>query len=122
MHRLSLADVADQARAGEVWVIDEVTACVFLTPTASALYVGKLAVAAEARGKGLARALIALAEDRARALELPALELQTRIELSANQAAFQALGFVEVARTAHAGFDRPTSITYRRVIAPKGRR
>ncbi len=101
----------------EVWVIGTPpVACVFLTPEPDALYVGKLAVAASHRGQGLARALIDLAETRARALERPALELQTRVELTENHASFRALGFVETGRNAHAGFDRPTSITFRREV------
>lgn len=110
--------IAEQAAKGEVWAIGTPPlACVFLTLKADALYIGKLAVAAAQRGKGLARALIDLAETRARALGNPFLELQTRVELAANQATFTALGFTEVGRTAHAGYSRPTSITYRRAVA-----
>jgi GNAT superfamily N-acetyltransferase len=107
-----------QADAGEIWVIGAPAACVFLTPKPGALYVGKLAVANSHRGEGLARLLIDHAETRARALHLPVLELQTRVELVENQAAFRAMGFVEAGRTAHPGYDRPTSITYRRAVAP----
>lgn len=108
--------LARQAEVGEIWVIGAPVACVFLTPKPGALYVGKLAVAEAWRGRGLARQLIEVAEARAREMGLPALELQTRVELVENQAAFQAMGFVEVGRTAHPGFDRPTSITYRRAV------
>lgn len=105
-----------QAATGEIWVIGAPVACVFLTPKPGALYLGKLAVAASHRGRGLARQLIELAEERARVLSLPALELETRVELVENQAAFRAMGFEEVGRTAHPGYDRPTSITYRRAV------
>ncbi|MDZ4088109.1 MAG: GNAT family N-acetyltransferase [Tabrizicola sp.] len=105
-----------QARTGEVWVVGAPVACVFLTPRPGVLYLGKLAVAASHRGQGLARRLVNQAEVRARALRLAALELQTRVELAENQRAFEAMGFVETGRTAHPGFDRPTSITYRRVV------
>ena len=91
-------------------------ATIFSTPKPGALYVGKLAVAASHRGQGLARRMLDRAEARARDLGLPALELQTRVELVENQAAFLAMGFVEVGRTAHKGYDRPTSITYRRAV------
>lgn len=107
-----------QAQLGEIWIIGAPVACVFLTPRPGALYVGKLAVSASHRGQGLARQLIDLAETRARALNLPALELQTRVELVENQATFRALRFVEVGRTTHEGHARPTSITYRRPVAP----
>ena len=113
MHRLTVGDLAQS----EVWVIDAPPiACIVLTPKADALYLGKLAVAASKRGKGHARTLITLAETRARALGLAALELQTRIELIENQRTFEAMGFTELARTAHEGYDRPTSITYRRPL------
>ena len=105
-----------QTEVGEIWVIGAPVACVFLTPKPGALYVGKLAVAASHRGQGLARRLIDLAEARARERGLPALELQTRVELVENQAAFLAMGFREVERTAHEGYERPTSITYRRAV------
>ena len=105
-----------QARVGEIWIIGAPVACVFLTPKPGALYVGKLAVAVSHRGQGLARRLIDRAETRAREMGLPALELQTRVELVENQATFVAMGFREVGRTAHEGFARPTSITYRRAV------
>jgi len=117
MLRLTAETLAAQSRTAEIWAIGHPPhACVILTPKADALYIGKLAVAADHRRKGLARALIDLAESRARALGLPGLELETRVELVGNQATFVALGFVETARTAHPGYDRPTSITYRRAV------
>ena len=113
MHRLTVDDLAQS----EVWVIGAPPlACIVLTPKTDALYLGKLAVAAAERGKGHARTLIDHAEARARALGLSALELQTRIELIENQRTFEAMGFTELARTAHEGYDRPTSITYRRPL------
>jgi ribosomal protein S18 acetylase RimI-like enzyme len=106
-----------QAEVGEIWVIGAPVACVFLTPKPGVLYVGKLAVAGAYRGQGLARRLIDVAAGRARARGLAALELQTRVELVENQAVFRAMGFQEVGRTAHAGYDRATSITYRRAVS-----
>jgi predicted GNAT superfamily acetyltransferase len=118
MHRLSEADIAEKAASGEVWVVGApVFACMFLTRQPEALYIGKLAVAAAQRGNGLARALVDAAEARARALGLPWLELETRVELVENHRTFAAMGFHEVGRKAHAGFDRPTSITFRKAVA-----
>lgn len=118
MHRLTPEGIAAQAQRHEVWAIGSPPmACVFLTPKPDALYIGKLAVAAPHRGKGLARTLMKLAETRALALGLPALELETRVELTENHATFRAMGFVETGRSAHAGFHRPTSITFRRMLA-----
>lgn len=118
MRALTGADVQRQAAEGEVWLIGRAPeACVFLTPKPGALYVGKLATAEGARRRGHARALLTLAEARARALGLPMLELQSRIELVENHAAFQAMGFAVVGATRHPGYDRDTSLTFRRPVS-----
>lgn len=119
LHRLTAEGLALQARDGEIWVLDEmgrIIACLFLTPAPDHLYIGKLAVADEFRGQGLARELVDHAATRARALALPRMVLQSRVELTGNHAAFQALGFVRTGETAHAGYDRPTSLTFERTI------
>src|SRR5690606_10749688 len=74
VHALTGAALAEAARAGEVWVIDELgapLACMVLTPKPGRLYIGKLAVAAGHHRKGLARQLLAHAAIRAKALGLP---------------------------------------------------
>ncbi len=117
MLALTADSMAEQARAGEIWVIGTpVVACVFLTRRPEVLYVGKMAVAATHRGQGLARRLIEMADTRARALGLPRLELQTRVELVENHAAFAAMGFVKTAETAHPGYTRPTAFTFQRPV------
>lgn len=90
--------------------------CVFMDRRPDVFYVGKLAVEPGLQGKGIGRALLREAERTARELGASVLELQTRIELTANHRAFARLGFAETARTAHAGFDRPTSITMRKIL------
>lgn len=115
MYRLTAADIAAQSEAGEVWVVgNPPLACMFLTPKVEWLYLGKLAVTHSQRGKGLAKALVDVAMTRAAALGLKGVELQTRIELTANHATFSALGFVEAGRSAHAGYHQPTTLTFRR--------
>jgi predicted N-acetyltransferase YhbS len=117
LNRLTVADIARQAREGEIWVIGEPAfACIFLTPRKDALYLGKIAVATAHRNQGHSRALIKAAAVRAVALGLPALELQSRVELVENHAAFAALGFQQVAMTTHPGYDSPTSITFRKQV------
>ncbi len=113
--RMTPADLAAEAQASELWVLEPgPVACMILTDKGDTLYMGKLAVAASHRGQGLSRVMIDHAAARARALGRPSVTLQTRVELTANHAAFRAMGFAEIARTAHPGYDRPTSITYRR--------
>ena len=119
LHRLTPDIIAAQARTGEVWVIGTPpAACLFLSPKPDALYLGKLAVDPPRQGQGHARRLIDLAATRARAMGLPALELQTRVELTRNHALFRHMGFVQTSATAHPGYDRPTSLTFRRPLLP----
>ena len=118
MHRLSPEEVSHQCEAGEVWsLVTPPVACMFLTPKPGRLYLGKLAVDGAQRGRGLAARLVALARERALALGYGVLELQTRIELTENHAAFARMGFVRTAETAHEGYARPTSITMQMRLA-----
>ncbi len=92
--------------------------CVFLAERADHFYLGKLAVDPIYQGRGIGRRLVEAAADHARAAAKPTIELQARVELSANHAAFARLGFREIGRTSHAGYDRPTSITMQKDLAP----
>lgn len=105
------------AEPAELWVMGAPpVAAVILTPEPDALGVGKLAVRSDHRRKGHAGGLLSLAERRARALGLPCVVLQTRVELAGNHAAFEAMGFERAGHTSHPGFERPTSLTYRRPV------
>jgi N-acetylglutamate synthase-like GNAT family acetyltransferase len=120
MLRLTKAALAGQAREAEIWVTEEAggpVACMVLTARADDLYLGKVAVAATHRHQGIARQLTEHAMKRARALGKAAVTLQTRVELTENHVAFEAMGFRKVGETAHEGFARPTSYTYRRDLA-----
>lgn len=120
VHRLSCEALQDLAHTEEIWSLGQpLSACMILHPRSDVLYVGKLSVAASERRRGLAGRLLDHAASRAHELDLPTLELQTRVELTENHATFLALGFYEVGRTAHDGYTRPTSITFRRSVSQR---
>lgn len=123
LHRLTLQDIADFARDEILLAVHDddnnIVACLFCSMDEPALYLGKLAVAPAFRGRGYARSPVDLAEDTARVSGLDRLRVQTRVELTENHATFAALGFTETVRTAHPGFDRPTSITFERPVSPE---
>ncbi|MFN3825079.1 MAG: GNAT family N-acetyltransferase [Pseudorhodobacter sp.] len=111
MYRLTAADL--EHHSGEIWVIGSpAIACVLLTIHDDALHIGKLSVDPARHRQGHAKTLIRLAETRARALGLPRLELQSRVELVENHAIFFALGFQQTETTAHPGYDHPTSLVF----------
>ncbi|MGG7567546.1 GNAT family N-acetyltransferase [Rhodovulum sp. DZ06] len=117
LHAMSAADFAAKAEAEILLLAHDGPAllgCLYARPEEDALYLGKIAVAPGAQSRGIGRALVEAAAEEARARALPALRLQTRIELTENHAAFAAMGFVKTAETAHAGYARPTSITMTR--------
>jgi GNAT superfamily N-acetyltransferase len=115
LHKVTPQDLATYA--GEVWVIGQPPrACMVLTPKPHALNLGRLSVDPAYRRKGYAHMLITHAEARARALGLPALELQSRIELVENHAIFFALGFKQVGATTHPGFAAPTSLVFTKQV------
>jgi predicted N-acetyltransferase YhbS len=122
--RLTTDDLVVAAGKGEVWVLRDLKrdpataiACMVLSYAPDHLYLGKVAVDAAFRGTGLARQLIRLAVERTRASGLASVRLQTRVELTENQKAFAALGFTEIGRSAHPGYERPTSITFERKVS-----
>lgn len=117
MRELTVEGMSRHCESGEIWILGTpIVACMFLTPKEDCLYLGKLAVDGNKRGAGLARCLVEHALRRARDLRLPAIELQTRVELVENHATFSRLGFVQTGTTAHAGYDRPTSLVFRRPV------
>jgi ribosomal protein S18 acetylase RimI-like enzyme len=90
--------------------------CVLTELLEGDLYFGRLAVLPSARGMNLARRLIQAVEADAKARGLPGVRLGVRIALPGNQRLFASLGYAEISREAHPGFDHPTSINMRKPL------
>lgn len=119
-HRLTPESLRQKCREETVFMASTGTSlagCIFLADRGDHVYVGKLAVEPLLQGRGIGRRLMAAAEAEARRRGRRFVELQTRVELMANHATFVRLGFCETARTAHAGFNRPTSVTMRKGVS-----
>ena len=84
-------------------------ASIFCAPDGDALYVGRLAVHAEWRRRGIAGALIEAAKDEARRIGARRITLGARIALAGNVVLFRRHGFEVVRATCHPGFTVPTS-------------
>ena len=122
--RMDARDLQAKARE-EVLILahdgERLVGCAFARLRNDCVYVGKVAVDASMRRRGVARRLLAEAEAIAREHARPFVEIETRVELAENHSTFAALGFAKVGESAHAGFDRPTSITMRKVVVPGAR-
>lgn len=84
------------------------------------LYVSRLSVAPEWRGRGIAVRLLAAAEEAAQVKGLPRLHLGTRLALEGNRRLFARLGFREIAFHAHPGYATPTWVEMEKQIANAG--
>lgn len=117
---LTLENLAEKAASEAGFVAsrgERLVGCVFIAEKPDHFYLGKLAVAPDLQGTGIGKTLMQAAEAYAREHGKPVIELQTRVELTGNHAAFGRLGFRETGRTAHPGYDRPTSVTMRKVLS-----
>lgn len=120
LHKFDAASLAAKAREETLFLACEgetVLGCLFAKPRGDALYVGKFAVSPAYQGRGIGRGLMRAAEAMARQKGLSALELDTRIELTENHAAFGVMGFVKVSEQAHAGYGCATFITMRKLFS-----
>ncbi|WP_170379887.1 MULTISPECIES: GNAT family N-acetyltransferase [Ruegeria] len=118
IHNLTVEGMQAHCRGGgEIWAMGQpLFACMFLTPKANSLYLGKLAVKEGMRGRGICRTLVDHAASRAADLGLSALELETRVELTENHRVFSRLGFTIVSAGSHVGYDRPTDFLLRKPV------
>ena len=120
LHNLTPADIQRQAEDEILLLVFDADqtpiACTFLTEKPDCLYLGKMAVHPDHRGKGIAQALIDTSSNLAQSLGHTKLRLQTRIELTENHAIFAHLGFSKTAEGTHPGFTRPTEITMEKKV------
>jgi predicted N-acetyltransferase YhbS len=110
------AELAHEAGAILAERNGRIIGCVMVKLIDDDLYFGRLSVVPEARGQGIAHRLLEAVEDEARRRELAGIRLGVRIVLVENQQLFSSLGYVEISRAAHEGFDHPTSINMRKAL------
>jgi ribosomal protein S18 acetylase RimI-like enzyme len=112
--------ITGQLGAGSGVIVAErngtIIGCIVTEVLEGDLYFGRLAILPEARGLGLAKRLIGAVEEEARRRGLSGVRLGVRIALEGNQRLFQSLGYREISREAHPGFDHPTSINMRKAL------
>jgi predicted N-acetyltransferase YhbS len=92
------------------WIGQAMVGCVMWQVQPRGLYLGRLAVHPEHRGRGIAPALVAAVEAQGSRLGQPRVLLSTRLVLADNRRLFARCGFVETAQHAHPGYAHPTFV------------
>jgi GNAT superfamily N-acetyltransferase len=109
-----------RVKAGEEFVVlaerDKLVGCGFGIARDESFYLSKIGVAPSMQGQGVLRRMLPLFESEARRLGCGALTLQSRVEMTETHAAFEALGFRKVSGSSHPGFDRTTSLHFRKAV------
>jgi ribosomal protein S18 acetylase RimI-like enzyme len=96
-------------REGSVTVaLDEgsIVGVLVLRPVRDSLLLENVAVAPREQRRGIGRALIGFAEERARELGFTKISLYTNARMTENVALYRKLGYVEVGRRRERGFER----------------
>ncbi len=122
MHESETSVVATLAAGGGAVAQrgSRMVAAVLWQPRDGGLYFGRLAVADDMRGQGIARALVGAVEAEARRRGLPRLLLSTRLVWTDNRRLFAGLGFVETSLHAHPGYAAPTFVDMEKYLPRYG--
>ena len=102
-----LQEFAADAADGALWVAGEpVAGYVVARPKGTDWLLENVAVAPEAQGTGLGRALIAFAEAEGRRRDFAKIILYTNVHMTANLSLYPALGYAETGRREEHGMSR----------------
>lgn len=99
---------------------EQQVACVFYRDAGDHMYFGRLAVLHECRGRGIAGALIAHIEARARELGLPSVRLGVRVALPHLRARYERLGYRVIEEHRHAGYAVTTYLVMEKTLSRQG--
>jgi predicted N-acetyltransferase YhbS len=90
--------------------------CVLYRNQGDHMYFGRLAVLPEHRGRGIAGALIAYVEERAREIGLPRVRLGVRVALPRLRMRYERLGYRVIAERSHEGYTHPTYVIMEKAL------
>ena len=115
------ADYAAAVADAEAWVAEadgRVVGFLVLVAEPDAMLLDNVAVLPTHHGRGIGRALLELAEQRARAAGLARIRLYTHVTMLENQRLYERIGYVETHRAGEAGLVR---VFYEKSLRPATR-
>jgi ribosomal protein S18 acetylase RimI-like enzyme len=121
VHRETVASLGQELARGQLTLAlheDAIVGCVFSHVEGDHLYFGRLAVLPEFRNRGIAGALIAAVEARARDLGLHRVRLSVRVAQADNRARYERMGYGFVEARSHAGYREPTFVVLEKALLP----
>ena len=103
---------------GALVVEDEgrLVGCVFYKPKDDSLYLGRLSVLPDYRGRGIASSLLKRLESEAHQRDLAALSLNVRLALKNQQNIYRHWGFEVSGYGTHEGYSNPTFLRMRKAL------
>jgi predicted N-acetyltransferase YhbS len=118
-HKETEESVRDKMKLGQ-WLIAEYdgqpAGCVFYEPRDTYVYLGRLAVPGEFRGRGIGGALTDAVEAETRAAGIPRIRLGTRLALPHLIAMYEKRGYCIIAYETHTGYSAPTYVTMEKTL------
>lgn len=125
VHRETIETVREKLASGHSVLAllgDRVVGSVFYKPEPAYVYLGRLAVLPDQRGRGVATALIGYVERRARELGRPRVRLGVRVALPHLRARYERMGYRVVEERRHEGYAEPTYVMMEKGITGPGGR
>lgn len=119
VHKESVASVREKMETGH-WLMAEedgrAVGCVWYENRGEYVYLGRLAVAPEFRGRGIGDALMQAVEAGARAENVLCVRLGVRTVLEKMQGAYERRGYRVIRYETHAGYEKPTYLLMEKVL------
>lgn len=119
VHRETVESVCAKMQTGQ-WLLardnGRAVGCVWCEPRDGYMYLGRLAVVPERRGRGIGDVLIDAVETRARELGFTRVRLGVRFVLTDMRAAYERRGYVFVETRTHEGFTEPTYVILEKMV------
>lgn len=119
VHQESAESVRAKMQTGQ-WLLarcnGRAAGCVWCEPNDGYMYLGRLAVVPELRGRGIGNVLIDAVETRAREQGFARVRLGVRVALADMRAAYERRGYVFVETRTHEGFTEPTYVILEKTL------